>query len=214
MFGLLQKIMEVLVSIGTVLSLQQAPIVSPTPEPSIEIVDGESGVSTPTPTRTPTPTPDIPKLIGQIEELKELIINYTPEPTPTPQIVFVTPLPTPAPTPVPVVTPAPDTKAPIILWTQFKKNYEWETIGSTVNDLVILFVINEELGSATIDNNDADYSLSNFTDISQCINCGYPSSTFGRKIHYLIFKNYTDSAPITMSVYDLAGNKYSDTFGI
>lgn len=101
---LFDKIVAILTSIVGILAIQQAPIPTPTPVTGIEIVSVASGSFTPAPsplfTATPTPTPDIPKLIVELQELKEAIVNYTPEPTPTPQVVYITPTPTPE-----VVTP-------------------------------------------------------------------------------------------------------------
>lgn len=90
------------------------PSSSPTPTPSAGPIAEEVGgitipgfTASPTPTSRPaTPTPTIEDFISQLEELKNEITAYTPEPTPTPQIIVVTPAPTIAPTQVPP-TPTP-----------------------------------------------------------------------------------------------------------
>lgn len=80
------------------------PIISTTPTVSIK----PSFTPTPTQTLTSTPIPAteaISELTKQLQELKEQIAKYTPEPTLTPKVIYITA--TPEPTPIPTPTPPP-----------------------------------------------------------------------------------------------------------
>lgn len=79
------------------------PFVEATPTPIVEVVES----STPIPILTPTPTPKIEDVIVQLQELKNELLAYTPEPTPEPQIIYIVQTPTPTLIPIPLTTPIP-----------------------------------------------------------------------------------------------------------
>lgn len=116
------------------------PVVLDTPPPIVESVietatpvAGETVTPTPTvivPTPAPTTTPTIQE---QIEELKEIIASYTPEPTPTPIVVYIpAPTPTPEPTPIFTPTPTPEVIIPIFTSIQLYTAQTQKTWGHTI----------------------------------------------------------------------------------
>src|SRR3989344_8251010 len=116
-FGKIVALIESLISVIIPLASPTPTLVaqSPTPIPVVETTESPTPfpieiISEPVETFSPSPTPTqdlLNNLIIQLNQLKQEIAAYTPEPTPAPQIIYIvqTPIPTPTPVFIPVSTP-------------------------------------------------------------------------------------------------------------